>query len=231
MKNTALYGLILTLTLAFTSCAHWGKKEWSALKDRSFTFSSFYVHSKFDKKKRVFSRMKSFPLEKVSKRLGEIYGIAVEADEFTSFIDKTDYKKIKQTGLIFKSDFTWRLKKPPANQVTFEMSRVIHDGQASGIYLYKYSFKIISGGEVRARFFGEAESWSQVYTSLLYRIKTEAPVVPPGLTPAKDPAREKAKKEKKEEEKLENLLKDLSPRQRELLKKKLANKTKEKTNP
>lgn len=161
--------------------------------------------------------MKSFPLEEVTRLLEKIYGISINIDDFSAFLNEGDHKKITAKGLIFNSDFSWSLKEIPEKAIIFNTSRIMNDDTSGGDYIHKYDLIIKVNDRVRARFEGEAESREDVSRLLLKQLMQKAPLVSAEFKPEKKSAQ--SDKKKNEEERINKILKNLSPEERELLKK------------
>ncbi len=97
------------------------------------------------------------------------------------------------------------------------------EGSLGEGYIYKYELMLKSMGKTRAFFTGEASSREDITPMLLRQLKRKSPMAEAGKKPTSDDRKNNLAKEKEEakEKKLKDILKNLSPEERELLKKKL----------
>lgn len=222
--KTAILLINAVLFLSLSSCIHWNKKDWNALNNRHFTLNEFYCYSKLDKVKNIYAYIKQFPENKILLELERIFSISINSDEFSSFKNSGSPKDLKVAGFLFDSDFTWSAKTANTNGIYFKCSKAMSEGVAGEGYIYKYELMLKSMGKTRAFFTGEASSREDITPMLLRQLKRKSPMAEANKKPTpeeKENNLEKEINEKAKEKKLKAILKNLSPEERELLKKKL----------
>ncbi len=221
--KTAILLIHTLLFFSLFSCIHWNKKDWNALENRHFTLNEFFCYSKLNKAKNIYAYMKKFPENEIFTELERIYSISINSDEFTSFKNSGNVKDIKVTGILFDSDFTWKAKTANPNGIYFKCSKIMNEETAGDGYTYTYELTLKSMGKTRAFFTGEVPSREDVVPALLKKLKRTSPMADADKKPDSEDREKKIAEEKakEKENKLKSILNDLTPEERELLKKKL----------
>lgn len=166
MKARFIAAFILFATLH--SCTLWGPAEWQNLKDRNFVFTRFTYSHLGAGKTRALEEMRSFHLEPVLKSLEKKHGIAIDTQQFRSFLEKGALGDIAEEGILMTNSYIWETTEKGANRAEIELK--VNYGDDMRIMNYSYQVSLKVGGKVRAIYFDNVTEKNNIIPRILTHI-------------------------------------------------------------
>lgn len=113
--------LIMFCALAL-GCANRYLKGYDVIHGRNFVFTKTFFYQKGANQQIIFNKLKSMEMQKVMRLLEYRYSITVDTSEFELFLYANNPSRIKASGLLSNTDFTWEAANTSQNKIEIECS-------------------------------------------------------------------------------------------------------------
>ncbi|MCX7680198.1 MAG: hypothetical protein N2316_13420, partial [Spirochaetes bacterium] len=124
-------------------------------------------------KKRALYEMRSFNLEPVLKSLEKKHGIAIDRQQFYSFLNKGAHDDIIEEGILMTNSYIWQTKENKTNRVEFELK--VNYGDDMQIMNYSYQVSLKVDGKTRAIYFDNVTDKNAIVSRIVQHIGVEIP--------------------------------------------------------
>lgn len=152
MKKKYYWLSVFISILFLLSCSTVNNKYWENLTDRNFYFSRFLFVRKGSENAEVFKRMKDFQVNKLLKIISHKYNINIDSTDFNNFLISGDENRINATGILGKTNFTWKMHGKKDNVIELEYWNRLSLDNVYEIREYKVFIRV--QGKTKAQFLG-----------------------------------------------------------------------------